>query len=470
MRLLLVGLTFFLATSVVSSTTKAEDSVTQLTFTQWVCPEKPNTLSGRVILPSVAGKARAIPNARIALLSTDGKIIRGASDDSGNFEISNVQPGVYSMTAKAKNVFACCAMHVVDASSGKSAGFPSRVEIAAANIDFTVVKSSVIRYLPAKIKPMNLSIPTNELAAVSKLANNEQRFRVQQTNGGMKGQLHFAGAHDGVFDGANLTNVFVAKDGEAIDRTVTDEEGNFRIDSLPAGQYALLAVGPAGVGLVGFELVDKADANVPKHESSPLSEKDSAQLVSTFSDGSGCCDTFVMQVAPMPQVVGCCDTPIAMDSSMPMGPVPMNAPIVDGGCGCGSGMIVGDGQIVDGGVVMDGFGTPLDGTMIGPDGVMIGPDGSIIGGPGAGGFAPGGGFGGGFAPGGGLGAGGFGPGGGLGGGGFGGGGLGAAGGGLGGIAGLAAVGGIIAATTTSNNDNPQFIPVTTTPDASSPQQ
>ncbi|EMI18519.1 SD repeat-containing protein [Rhodopirellula maiorica SM1] len=398
MRLYVTALALLLASVVAAPRVHAENEVNHLTISQWVSLASSDSLTGRVVVPSVNGEAKAIADAKVTLLSSDGKVWRATSDQSGQFTVANMKPGIYSVTAKAKDIFACCAMHVLDSQTASGANFPSEVEIAAAEIDYTLVKTAVIRYLPARTSKAAVVLPTEKLSEVAKRVCGDQYLRVMQSEGGMKGILRLAG---GGLEAADLTNVFVVKGGETVARAVTDREGNFQIDELPAGEYSLLAVGSAGVGLAGFELVGEE----PQKEAAG---DDKEKLIKIFGHHhQHCCSSFEMQVAPMPEIIHCCDETIVD-----------GGPIVDG-CGCGvPGEIIGDG-----GIVVDGFGTPLDG-----------------------GYVPGGGYGGYGGYGGGYG----GYGGGGGGGGFG-------GGGIGGIAALAGLGGLIAVAV-DDDDNPVITP------------
>ncbi|MFG0262584.1 MAG: carboxypeptidase regulatory-like domain-containing protein [Novipirellula sp. JB048] len=390
---------------------QAEDQVSPaipshpLTISQWVSPASSEALTGRVVVPSINGAAKAIADAKITLLSSDGTLWRATSDEVGRFTITDVPAGVYSVTAKTDEVFACSALHVVDAQGAAGADFPSEVEIAAASIDYTMIKNAVIRYLPAKTLGAEVALPTENLNDVAERVCGDQYLRVMQSDGGMSGSLRLAG---GTLHAAGLTNVFVAKEGEVVARTVTDGEGNFQIDELPPGEYSLLAVGPAGVGFAGFELVGH-EGGLEKQSTTDGDEK----LIHRLGHRGSHCPSFKMQVAPMPQIIHCCD-----------GGGIEEGPIVDG-CGCGAPEpIVGDGEIV-----FDGLGTPLDGGYV------------PVGGYGGYGYGGYGGYGGGY---------------GGGGGGFG-------GGGFGGIAALAGIGGLIAVAV-DDDDNPVIIP----PDPISP--
>ncbi|MFK8113192.1 MAG: carboxypeptidase regulatory-like domain-containing protein [Rubripirellula sp.] len=423
MKRLLATLSLFAMGLITAPALVAQTTVVNhLTMNQWVSPTADGALTGRVILPQSDGQAKALEDISIAIMSRDGEVLRAKTNSRGEFSISDVESGVYALTARGENVFACCAMHVIE----DVAGFPKSAEVSVANIDYTVVNTAIIRYLPPNVKSSNASISNVKLEGLVNQVCGDELFRVAQVKGGMKGRLHVAGAVGADLRGANLTNVFVFKDGMQIDRTVTNENGQFDIEKIQPGYYSLLAVGHSGVGLIGFELVDESElTETVSNDSADQSER----LVGLRHRRKGgcCCQEFAMQIAPMPEIVSCVEEVIIEQPACGgCGSCDTCGGIVDGGVGMDGGVIM-DGGMVDGGIVTDGFGNPVAG----------------------GGFVPGGGFGGG--------SGGFsGGGGGLSGGGGGGG----FGGGLGGLAALGAVGGVIAATSDDNNNNAIVAPVT----------
>ncbi len=385
MKRLLAAISLFSMGFVLAPSLMAQTKiVNHLTMNQWVCPDQAGLLKGRVFLPKTDGEIGAMKEVKVAIMSRDGEVLRGTTNSVGEFTIEDVEPGVYALTARGDNVFACCAMHVID--NNLDGKFPNVAEIEIANVDYTVVNTAVIRYLPPNVKTGDLSISDAKLAGLANRVCGQDMFRVAQFNGGMKGRIHLAGAIGSDLTGADMTNVFIFEDGMEIDRTLTDENGQFVIDRIKPGYYSLLAVGPGGLGLIGFELVDQAELT----ETAAITSSSGERLVGFGHRRNGCCcQEFAIQVAPMPEVVSCVEEVILSDN------------VVDAGYGAGN-----EAQILDGGVVMDGFGSPV----------------------------PGGGFSGGY-------------GGNYGGGGGGGGGFG------GGIGALAGIGGIIAATTNDNNNS-----------------
>ena len=413
-----------------------------LTVNQWVQPAENGTLNGRILVPADEGTSQAVEGAHVAILGADGEVLRSPekTNAKGEFSITGVKPGVYALTARADYVFAACAMHVLDSDLVGEREFPKVAEISAANIDYTTVKTAIVRYLPPTAKQNKASIQDVQLDALVERVCAQDTFRVAQTRGGMKGRLHPAGAQGGSLNDVQLTNVFIIKDGIEVARTTTNANGEFSINTLGAGNYSLMAVGPDGLGLIGFELVDEEDLA----RGGVVSTADGKQLVAQI--GGCCCQELAMQVAPLPQITEVIQAPIVHE---PIAQTSCGCPQQSCGCGvpvdpCGCGA---QPQIVES-LPLEGIpveGIPVEGIPV--EGIPL--DGGFVdaGLPLDGGIPLDGGFGtpaagGGFAP------GGFSGGGGGGFGGFGGGGF---GGGLGGIAGLAGIGGIIAATTSDED-------------------
>ncbi|MGB7347017.1 MAG: carboxypeptidase-like regulatory domain-containing protein [Pirellulaceae bacterium] len=334
----------------------AQSTVTPLTVNQWVQPNEDGVLTGKIFVPAENGTTAAVENAEVAIRSNDGKLYRaeGKTNAKGEFSIPGVEPGVYSLTARADYIFAVCAMHVLDSDLVGETEFPHTAEVAAANVDFTTVKTAIIRYMPPT-KKTDASIKGAKLSALASRVCGQDTFRVNQFRGGMKGRLLKAGTIGDDLDNVQLTNVFILKDGIEVARTITNEAGEFEIASIGAGNYSLMAVGADGLGLVGFELV--------KETTTAMTTTDGK----TFVQAPCCCNEFSMQVAPV-QNVGT----IISDTVISEQPI-MQGGIVDGGI------------ISDGGIIADGGG------MVGGGGISSGGGGFASGGGGGGGLLGGGG-------------------------------------------------------------------------------
>lgn len=413
MPVLVALLTSFglLAEAADAQTLKVTD---HLTVPQWVNPMTEGELRGRVILPSTDGSADPIANASVVMTDRQGKTLRARTNDAGVFTVKDVEPGVYALTARGKGVFACCAMHIVDDKTASSSVLPRQVEVAAAAIDYTIVKSAILRYLPPTPKDNSYSILNADLQGISGRVVGENLFRVKQIDGGLKGRIHVAGAEGKELGDAGLLNIFLVHRGEVIDRVVSKRNGSFEFGDVAPGEYSILALGLSGIGMAGFELVDEEVANQISADSSNASASGET-LVTTFDQCCCCCDEFAMQIAPLSQAIVAVEEvwsegEVISDESLPM----------------------------EGELAVDEFGNPISG---------FDQFGNPIGGGAPGGAAGGGALGGGgFAGGAGAGAGG------------------GIGGGLGGLASLAGLAGIAAVGGGNSNSGGSLAP----PPAASP--
>ncbi|MEM6363602.1 MAG: carboxypeptidase-like regulatory domain-containing protein [Planctomycetota bacterium] len=386
----------------------AAEGSPQLTVQQWITRGADGQVAGRIVLPVGEAASQPVAGVQVALASLAGETIKAASvtNDRGEFSVANVPPGVYTLVARGKNVFSCCALHVVEPAGNTTLQQSSIAEIAAANIDFTDIKTAIIRYMPPTV-PTDARFERQSAEKVMTAFDATQAYRVAQVDGGMTGRLFRAGLEGDSFTGAGLSNILVFRDGEAVAQTVSRSNGTFAIADLAPGQYSLMTIGPDGLGITSFELVDELAAR-----GSVAAKLSDSQLVNVTA--VACCPQFGMQMAPVSYTSQVVNEVILSDTVISETPLTND----------------------DNGFAV---GIPIDGGM--PLGGGIPVDGGIIGDPlGGGGFSGGfGGGGGGFAGGGGGGGGGlFG-----GGGGF---------GGIGGIAGLAGAGIGIAALASDDDD------------------
>ncbi|WP_044302284.1 carboxypeptidase-like regulatory domain-containing protein [Rhodopirellula sallentina] len=348
-----------------------------LTVPQWVNPKTPGELSGRIILPAADGSSQPIADATVVMTDRDGETVRGRTDDAGQFVISGVNPGVYALTARADGAFACCAMHVVSEDMASAEVLPREVEVAAAAIDYTIIKTAILRYLPPMSQDNPYTIANADLKEISSRVVGENLFRVSQSDGGLKGRIHVAGANGKTLGDAGLLNIFLVHKGEVIDRVLSNRNGTFAFEDIAPGEYSILAIGQTGLGMAGFELVDEALAS--QTDSSVFVGSEGRTLVAAYNDPCCCCCTeFAMQIAPLPQAIESFEEviyeePLTTEEGVVVDPA--MDPAMQG--------------------AVDQFGNPIGGEGFGDP--ALGGSGALTGGGyGGGGFAGGGGGGGGF--------------------------------------------------------------------------
>ena len=372
MRSFLLTLTF-LCTSVIASA--AEDG-SQLTIEQWVSQDSHGNVAGRIVLPQNNAQMAPVDNVNVVITSLNGKVYRATekTNANGEFSIANAPSGVYTLLARGKNVYACCALHVVAPGEVKVEKRHEIAEIAAANIDYTDIKTAIIRYMPPNVG-QTASFEDHSAKKVMTSFDEEQAFRVAQSNGGMSGRLFQAGLNGDQLKHAGLSNIFVYQNGQAVAHTVSRMDGTFEFNSLDAGQYSLMSIGPDGLGITSFELIDQNELTAR------VTESGDERLV-VLQAGCGCCPQFEMQIAP------CAATTQIVEDVL------LTEEVITDECGCGTvdpcgcgGDICCDAGIpIDTGMVVDPLATPSYGGGYGGGG-------GYYGGGGGGGFG-GGGFGG----------------------------------------------------------------------------
>ena len=272
----------------------ADPAMEHLTVYQWVELTDEGTLRGRVIT-SESGENVGLAGVEITLLSPESEMLTATTGDDGRFEVDGVDAGIYAMTGRSDGYFACCAMHAVSSDMPAADQAAEEATISAAAIDFTEIQTAMIRYLPPTFDPIDHSIVEADLKELHPHIVGDDMFKVLQRRGGLDGFIMRAGAKQATLMGAEQTNVFLFQDGEEVARVITQPNGHFRVDDLEPGDYSLVAVGPKGIGTVGFELTDPMTVDT-------VSIRGSDGTVLTQAGGC-CCNSFAMQVAPPTETV-----------------------------------------------------------------------------------------------------------------------------------------------------------------------
>lgn len=352
-----------------TSVVKADmaDMPSHLVANQWVRHEPGKPLAGSVVIPQANGVSKKIEVASVALVGEDGAVRRVETNDQGTFAFDNVSPGIYALTARAKGVFSIVALHVVDAAAEDASQYPTEVEMSAALIDYATVNSAMVRYLPPSGSPVPaMALNDVKLSDLAEKVLGADMFRVAQSGKGMKGRIYTAGVQGATLPAAAGSNIFITKNGEEVARTITNADGTFAIENLAIGQYSLLTVGPGGLGLVGFELVDPVLAS---KASAALSRNPNEVFASSIEPSVGFVPSFEFQIAPIPEVVESVEV-LAQAPGTVISDVVLSEEVIGE-------------EVLD-----DGFGAPIPGGGFAPGG------GGSFGGGGGGGAMGGGGGGG----------------------------------------------------------------------------
>ncbi|TWU04750.1 carboxypeptidase-like regulatory domain-containing protein [Stieleria varia] len=213
---------------------------------QWVGASGDGVVEGRILVPVSTGDAEAVQGAEVLLRSGNGTVYKAESrtDETGRFRFIQVPTGAYTVISRGDRSFLCGVLHVVPEDV---AGGTLSIDIPAARLDRTTIKTAVLRYLDPSREPQDVR---TDLPPES-MTSSGAPMQVAVSQGGLSGRL----MRD-AWSGAEMTNVFIFKDGVEVRRTVTEMDGKFRIDELETGVYSLIGAGPHGFCAVGFELLD----------------------------------------------------------------------------------------------------------------------------------------------------------------------------------------------------------------------
>lgn len=334
---------------------------------QWVKPDASGTITGQVMIP---GSSAGDLTGDLFLAPQQGEPTRVPVSPSGEFMLTGVAPGVYTLVYQSPTAFGAYALQVVAGSN--AANLANKTVVAAAAIAPQMALTTVARYQPTT-EPMSAEIsgvrtpsgngafaPGGEPMNLAKVA--------QTAAGGMQGRIIRAGsAANGLMPATDM-NVLVMQQGQLVDKTVTDADGNFVFDNLASGSYELVASGASGFAVIGFELV-----------SSPEVLTSTAVAPATLQPGVA--SVLVVQAAnPDPSLLGPgpfgpnpSDDPL--NQPVPLGADPlMNGPLA-GGPGSGGISGGGGGGFGGGGGGMGGgglgglaaIGAVLAATLVGDD-------------------------------------------------------------------------------------------------------
>lgn len=353
-RRFFLHLAAFLAVVSVVHPASAENSSAQLLVNQWIRQAEDGSIQGKIVLPQEDGSAIAVSPAVVALADSQGDALVEKVNENGEFKFADVEPGVYTvLTRGAKDVCAIVAVHVLAHDDEKAAALASSIAVSAGRVDFTAVNSNLIRYLPPRqFGEAAVSVDNVDVNAIATTVAGAPVHRVQQTNGGLVGQIYGAGSTGNMLSPGREANVFLFKDGIEVERMTTDTNGRFEVAYLDPGVYSLMVVGNSGSGLVGFELVGENSRTF-------ASRSGDQSLVATAQ--SDVASQLVLQLAPSDGIV---------DNFRSMG-VPQSAVLSDELI---SEEVIGE-EIVDA-----GFGSPMGGGYAGGGG--FGGGGGGIGGGG----------------------------------------------------------------------------------------
>ena len=241
-----------------SSFVRADGDGQHLVVQQWVAAGPEGRIDAVIVAPDVPADTLQAGSVKVTLVSQDGAIYRAERSAESNVQYSfvGVPGGVYTLVTRGPNLAACYALHVVESQGEAFDPRHHRLEIGAAPMRINKVRNAVIRYMPSTI-PFVADFGGADGPKAMSALHASGTLSVAQTAGGLRGRIYRAGSAQSQLAGAAETNVLLYQNRELIAQAITDEDGAFSIETLTPGSYSVIAIGPDGIGVVGFQLVEE---------------------------------------------------------------------------------------------------------------------------------------------------------------------------------------------------------------------
>ena len=256
--------------------------------TYWVSTDNEGNLSGRIsAIDAELSGVSPLAQLEIVLLQ-NGQVKRktDATDENGQFTLQDVEPGNYSLVASGPNGFLAYSIHVLTPFAQSDPDQTGSLPLPPATPQF--VSFSKTNPLPvegqekfqvdaAAIPPTFLELerivsgylPSDVELALGQNVENGQPLDLLKISSGFK----FALNADGSFSGRVLPpvgeeervelsdmNIFLLQDDIEMHRVDVEKNGDFKIEGVEPGVYAVVAAGKEGFAALSFELVSSDNA------------------------------------------------------------------------------------------------------------------------------------------------------------------------------------------------------------------
>lgn len=319
-----------------------QTSAGQLVTEQWIQTDSEGTLGAVIVAPrTVVGTPQELPVIKLGAL--DGTVYEAEFDpQAGGLAFQNVPTGVYTLVARAPGMIACYAVHVVAGSGADGEAGMEMLQVVPAALSADAVRDAIVRYVPPVVD-VDPQMNPNDARELLQSQSFGRMHRVLQSAGGLRGKIAQAGTG---MSGSPMTNVMIYAAGEVIAQTTTAEDGSFVIETLPSGTYAVVAIGPSGIGITSVEVIDEL---LPAGDTANAAASDrSGRLVAQA--GPAFQTQFELQLAPAGSespliqelVSPASDQPAGLPNAAPLSGGPMNG----GGFGGSGGGIGGGGGLL----------------------------------------------------------------------------------------------------------------------------
>ncbi len=216
---------------------------------------------------------------KVYLLNNGRVVTTERVPESGNFRLSNVVQGTYSLVGYGENAFFAFGFNALN-NSVTAMNVPRSIEGAAFQ-NKTTINNDWIRYFAPNVRMRvygryTVSEAQNDPASLYGI----EGLAAHQPNGIPSTSIKFhqsAKANDGRFVGRvrpinsihgrpvelQQTKVLLLQEDNVVASAMADSFGVFEMNGVAAGQYGLVAAGADGVGMVGVEIVESGVTQAP---------------------------------------------------------------------------------------------------------------------------------------------------------------------------------------------------------------
>ena len=222
-----------------------------LTLRQWTTLGARGTLRGSLSVLGKESAAVALRGARLQLLRDGAVVSKATSSTEGEFEFTNVVPGVYTLVATDRECFAVLPITAV-AQEGDQIAMPLSV-IAVQGLSASRRQSMLAAMTPPSSEELASDDVPADFVATERSVMGTHRVAMT-TDGGFVGNVFMPGQPAGSVDMSSMM-VRVLRDGKAIGEARVGRSGNFKVYGLAEGPVGIVVFGAQGFAATGIELV-----------------------------------------------------------------------------------------------------------------------------------------------------------------------------------------------------------------------
>lgn len=240
-------------------------------------------VQGRVSAISHKTKnARGISEAAVYFIQDGEIVLKSYTNDDGTFVIKGLEEGIYSFVSAGEFSFATCGVNLVK-SDGNVENY---LEVAAITPNVKAIQEIIESGLPESIKEeLNRSFASIDVRPANVVGTN----RVELDGDVLRGQIVSLFSNN-----VENTKAHLFRGNTKVKEFEVAANGSFEINSVTAGVYDIVAVGPHGLAAVSFEAVAEADESSDAY---------------TSLQGPALFSSFVVALAPQADggcISGCC--------------------------------------------------------------------------------------------------------------------------------------------------------------------